>query len=232
MSAKILALETSSEACSVALYTGRESLFRHTDQPRQHAQLILPMVQALLADSGLALPELDAIAFGRGPGSFTGLRIAVGMVQGLAYGADLPVVPISSLAVLAHRAWRECGASNWHVASDARMGEVYWGSYRIAGEGQATLVGQECVCRPEQVAQFAGIEHIDESWSGVGGGWCYQKLLECQVAPLQQCAETLLPHGLDLLALAQPAFAAGCGVSAERAMPVYLRNDVAAKPTK
>jgi len=231
MTVKILALDTSSEACSVALYTGQETLYRYTDQPRKHAELVLPMVDELLAESGLPLRDLDAIAFGRGPGAFTGLRIAAGVVQGLAFGADLPVVPVSSLAVLAHGAWREWATPLWHVAFDARMGEVYWGSYRIEGAGRAHLVGQECVSKPEQVASLAGIAP-EPGWGGVGSGWCYQNILEQSTGPLQQCQPTLLPHSLDLLALAQSGFAAGELVAADQVMPVYLRNDVAAKASK
>ncbi|AUM11708.1 tRNA (adenosine(37)-N6)-threonylcarbamoyltransferase complex dimerization subunit type 1 TsaB [Ketobacter alkanivorans] len=231
MTAKILAIDTSSEACSVALSTGAGDLFRHTDEPRKHAELVLPMVDALLAEAGVALSDLDAIAFGRGPGAFTGLRIAAGMVQGLAFGAGLPVVSVSSLAVLAHRTWREMGWTQCHAAFDARMGEVYWGSYRISGAGSVELVGRECVCKPEEVASHGAIQ-AESSWNGAGSGWCYQKLLELGTGPLQHCQPSLLPHGLDLLALAQTGFAAGELIPAEQVVPVYLRNNVAVKSTK
>lgn len=231
MTAKILAIDTSSEACSVALSTGGEDLFRYTDEPRKHAELVLPMVEALLEEAGLALSDLDAIAFGRGPGAFTGLRIAAGMVQGLAFGASLPVVSVSSLAVLAHRAWREMGWTQCHAAFDARMGEVYWGSYRIAGAGMAELVGNECVCKPDLVVSEAAIL-AESNWNGAGSGWCYQKLLELGTSPLQHCQPSLLPHALDLLALAQTGFLAGELISAEQVVPVYLRNNVAVKSTK
>lgn len=231
MTAKILAIDTSSEACSVALCTGADNLFRHTDQPRKHAELVLPMVEALLAEAGLTLTDLDAIAFGQGPGAFTGLRIAAGMVQGLAFGAGLPVIAVSSLAVLAHRSWRELGWGLCHAALDARMGEVYWGSYRILGEGVVELQGIECVCKPEAVATHAGIE-AENGWCGAGTGWSYQKLLELGTGPLQHCQPSLLPHGLDLLALAQTGFTAGEMISAEQVVPVYLRNNVAAKSSR
>ena len=229
MTHKILAIDTSSEACSVALSNGSDNLFRYTDEPRKHAELVLPMVESLLAEMELSLSGLDAIAFGRGPGAFTGLRIAAGMVQGLAFGADLPVVPVSSLAVLAHRAWRELNFTQVHAAFDARMGEVYWGSYIVSGPGRAELVGHECVCKPDAVVAAAGIA-AESGWSGAGSGWCYQKLLEIGAGPLQQCEPSLLPHGLDLLALAQSGFSAGEMLAADQVAPVYLRNNVAEKP--
>ncbi len=231
MTHTILAIDTSSEACSVALGSGDDTLYRHTDEPRKHAERVLPMVQALLAEMELPLTALDGIAFGRGPGAFTGLRIAAGMVQGLALGADLPVIPVSSLAVLAHGAWREYGFTRTHAAFDARMGEVYWGSYQVSGAGEAQLVGRECVCKPDQVATAAGIA-AEPGWNGAGSGWCYQKLLEINTSPLQQCEPSLLPHGLDLLALGQSEFAAGNLIAADQVTPVYLRNDVAAKAGK
>lgn len=228
MTPKILAIDTSSEACSVALSNGSDNLYRYTDEPRQHAALVLPMVEELLAETELTLAELDAIAFGRGPGAFTGLRIAAGMVQGLAFGADLPVIPVSSLAVLAHRAWREFGCTQIHAAFDARMGEVYWGSYIVPEHGHAQLMGKEAVCKPDEVAVAAGIT-VQPGWYGVGSGWCYQKLLEIGTGPLQQCEPSLLPHGLDLLALGQTGFSEGNLITPEQVAPVYLRNDVAAK---
>ncbi len=231
MPRKILAIETSSEACSVAVSYAGDTLFRHIDQPRQHAQRVLPMVQELMQESGLSLVEFDAIAFGRGPGAFTGLRIAAGIVQGLAYGADLPVAAVSSLAVLAHRAGREWGAQHVHAAFDARMGEVYWGSYEIGGPGQVTLVGRECVCAPDDVAAAAGVKPA-AGWSGAGSGWIYQKPLELSTGALQHCEPLLLPHSLDLLALADTALVAGELITAEQVLPVYLRNNVAEKSKK
>lgn len=231
MTSKILAIETSSEACSVALSQGREALYRHTDQPRKHAELVLPMVEELLVETGLSLTDLDAIAYGQGPGAFTGLRIAAGIVQGLAFGASLPVIAVSSLAVLAHRAWRDAGVTRCYAAFDARMGEVYWGGYEIVREGEVTLVGRECVCAPDDVASSAGVVSAS-GWSGAGSGWCYQKALELSTGPLQQCLPSLLPHSLDLLALARTEWIAGKAMSAEQVVPVYLRNNVAEKSKK
>ncbi|UCE90616.1 MAG: tRNA (adenosine(37)-N6)-threonylcarbamoyltransferase complex dimerization subunit type 1 TsaB, partial [Pseudomonadota bacterium] len=127
---KLLAIETATEACSVALAVDGDVRDRFEIAPRGHAGLVLPMAKALLAEAGLGLRELDALVFGRGPGAFTGLRIAAGVVQGLAYGAELPVVPVSSLATLAQGVSAQTGASDVLAVFDARMGEVYWGAFR------------------------------------------------------------------------------------------------------
>lgn len=234
MTQRLLAIDTSSEACSVALSHGDKLIERFTDQPRKHAELVLPMVDELLAEADITLQQLDAVAFGCGPGSFTGLRIAAGTVQGLAYGADLPVVPISSLAVLAHRAFREKGWQMCHVAIDARMGEVYWGSYQVE-HGNAQLQGQECVCKPEHLAQASLMTNFDRSY-GVGSGWGYRDVLECTTGPLIGCDETLLPHAKDVLLLAQARLIRAeknseqVTVAPHQVAPVYLRNNVADKP--
>src|SRR5690606_1468957 len=154
-----------------------------------------------------------------------GLRIAAGTVQGLAFGADRPVVPVSSLIGLAQRAWREYGWDRVHAAFDARMGEVYWGSCQRLQDGDWQLQGAECVSAPAQLLQSAGIEHED-GWTGAGSGWLYRSVLEPMVGTLQHCDDKLLPHALDLLPLAQRAFARGEAISAEQVVPVYLRNNV------
>lgn len=230
MTTHLLAIDTSSEACSVALQCGNATVFRFTDQPRKHAELILPMVDEVLQEAGIPLSRLDAIAFGRGPGSFTGLRIAAGTVQGLAFGAGLPVVPVSSLAGLAQRAWREYGWRNVHAAFDARMGEVYWGSYRRDDDGHWHLQGKECVSAPTCLREAAGIESGSD-WCGAGAGWLFRDVLEAQIGTVQHCDEKLLPHALDLLPLAQSLIQMGQTITAEQVVPVYLRNDVAKKPS-
>lgn len=229
MTTHLLAIDTSSEACSVALLCGSETVYRFTDVPRKHAELILPMVDEVLVDAGVRLQQLDAIAFGRGPGSFTGLRIAAGTVQGLAFGADRPVIPVSSLAGLAQRAWREHGWSQVYAAFDARMGDVYWGAYQRDADGDWQLLGEECVAPPAVICAAAGIVAMD-GWYGVGSGWTYRSELEQQVGTLLHCDDKLLPHALDLLPLARRALSRGQTISPEQVVPVYLRNDVAMKP--
>ena len=150
----LLALDTATEACSVALLHDGKVISHYEVIPRLHAQRLLPMIKDLLAEAAVPLSALDAIAFGRGPGAFTGVRIAVGVVQGLAFALDRPVLPISNLAVLAQRALREQGAKQVAAAIDARMDEVYWGCYR-AENGEMRLQGIEAVLAPEPAASTA-----------------------------------------------------------------------------
>lgn len=128
MSTRILAIDTATEACSVALWNNGEKHALFEICPREHTQRILPMVQQVLAESGVTLNQLDALAFGRGPGSFTGVRIGIGIAQGLAMGAELPMIGVSTLATMAQGAFRVTGATQVLAAIDARMGEVYWGT--------------------------------------------------------------------------------------------------------
>jgi tRNA threonylcarbamoyladenosine biosynthesis protein TsaB len=179
------------------------------------------MIQDLLGEAGVALSAVDAIAFGRGPGAFTGVRIAIGVVQGLAFALERPVLPVSNLAVLAQRAHREQGVTQVAAAIDARMDEVYWGCYRLEA-GEMRLAGVEAVLPPEQVAlprDAAG------DWFGAGTGWgTYGERL---AVPTQGRDAALLPHAQDLLALAGFAWARGEAVAADAAQPVYLRDNVA-----
>lgn len=216
----LLALDTSTEACSVALLHDGRVLSRHEVIPRLHAQRLLPMVQELVAEAGIVLSAVDAIAFGRGPGAFTGIRIAIGVVQGLAFALERPVLPVSDLAVIAQRAWREHGAERVAVAIDARMDEVYWGCYQLDG-AEMSLAGSEAVLPPEQV----GLPRSSAAgWFGAGTGWGYRHRMPVQCSALDA---SLLPHARDLLVLAQPAWARGEAVAAELAQPVYLRDNVA-----
>jgi len=163
---KLLAIETATEACSAALYLDGEITEQYQYAPRQHAQLLLGMAEALLAEAGLAPAQLDALAFGRGPGAFTGVRIATGVAQGIAYAADLPVVPVSTLATLAQGGFREFGWQQVAAAIDARMNEVYWGAYRVDEKGVMQPVGEERVCAAARVPALEG-----EGWHGIGSGW-------------------------------------------------------------
>ncbi|SDS57904.1 tRNA (adenosine(37)-N6)-threonylcarbamoyltransferase complex dimerization subunit type 1 TsaB [Pseudomonas oryzae] len=216
----LLALDTATEACSVALLHEGRVLSRYEVIPRLHAQRVLPMVQELLAEAGITLAALDAIAFGRGPGAFTGVRIAVGVVQGLAFALGRPVLPISNLAVLAQRAHREQGVSQVAAAIDARMDEVYWGCYRLA-EGEMRLAGVEAVLPPERAALP---RDADGDWFGAGTGWGYAARMPVAVHRMDA---GLLPHAEDLLTLARAAWARGEALDAEQAQPVYLRDNVA-----
>ena len=226
---KLLAIETASDACSVALDTGVEVLERHHEQARMHGRLLLNMVAELLAEAELKLAALDALAVGRGPGSFTGVRIAVGAAQGLAFGAQLPLVPVSSLAALAQGAVRMEGASGVATAVDARMNEVYWGLWQADAQGVVVQAAPERVCAPGDIELPAG------EWCAAGTGWtAYASELGTALAS-QPGGVTGLQHALrlacarDLLPLARCLLAAGGEFTPEQAVPVYLRDSVAWK---
>ena len=218
---KLLAIETATEACSAAVLLEGEVLFRHQIAPRQHTALILSMVDQLLQDKGLQLKDFDALAYGRGPGAFTGVRIATGVIQGLAYGADLPVIPVSTLAALAQSA--ASTASNIISAIDARMGEIYWCRYVTSGTGLVTALVDEQVSSPDQIL-------IDEnkSYFGVGTGWeTYQSELATVMGKqLLGSDGNRYPDARDILSLAEYEYQKGNTVSAQDALPVYIRNKV------
>lgn len=220
---KILALDTATEACSAALEVDGEIRERYAVEPRAHGRLLLPMAEELLAEAGVAVARLDTLAFGCGPGAFTGLRIAAGVVQGLAFGADLPVVAVSDLRIVAQGAVIRDGAGQIAVAMDARMSEVYWGTFE-AREGLATPVGEECVTAPGSVPVPEG-----QGWLGVGTGWsAYREALEGAVGDRVGVLDAeRLPRASDMLAPAREAFRAGRAVAPDQAVPVYLRNTVA-----
>lgn len=224
---KLLAVETATEACSAALVNGEEITERYRIAPRKHAELILPMAQELLSDAGISLSDLDAVAFGRGPGSFTGLRIAAGIVQGIALGTDLPVVPVSTLAALAQGVMNEFSVRNVLAALDARMDELYWGAYTRDQNGLARLQGEEKVGPPEHVSTIES-----GPWVGAGSGWTeYQvHLKKLPGIKIDRVILDRFPHAADVALLAVDAFEAGMVVPAESATPEYLRNDVARKP--
>ncbi|PYB89514.1 MULTISPECIES: tRNA (adenosine(37)-N6)-threonylcarbamoyltransferase complex dimerization subunit type 1 TsaB [Pseudomonas] len=216
----LLALDTATEACSVALLHNGEVTSHYEVIPRMHAQKLLPMIKQLLAESGVALGTVDAIAFGRGPGAFTGVRIAIGVVQGLAFALERPVLPVSNLAALAQGALRQQGAQQVAAAIDARMDEVYWGCYQAVA-GEMRLQGAEAVLPPECVALPAGAHG---PWFGAGTGWGYAERLAVTADASDPSA---LPSALDVLSLARFAWARGEAIAAEQAQPIYLRDNVA-----
>lgn len=219
---RLLALDTSTEACSAALYVDGETTLRFEVTERSHADLVLPMIESLLAEAGLALKDLGGLAFGRGPGGFTGLRIATGVVQGLALGTGLPVAPVSSLAAVAEQVPAAIGESIL-VCNDARMGEVYWGVYRRIVGGDIEAVTQEAVSPPDRVAiDLAGLRHV----AGNGLSRYPHLLARLQDAGLQ-VHEGLYPRADAVARLGARELAAGRGVSAEMALPIYVRDDVA-----
>ena len=220
----ILALDTSTSACSVALNIDGVVLEDFRIAPRQHNALILPMVEQILAQAELTLDDLDAIAFGRGPGSFTGLRISAGVVQGLAYGADKPVIAVSTLAAMALEGFQKSSEHYWLSALDARMGEVYVGGYKVdkvAGKYVIENLLAERVAKPDTLPQLA------QAYQGVGSGWCYQQTLAALLPePAKHVLVDTLPRAACIAELAALDLAKGDTLSCYEAIPTYLRDNV------
>lgn len=225
---KILAIDTTEAACSAALLYDRQILDRFTIAPRRHSELILPMMDELLREAGLSLRQLDGLAFARGPGSFTGVRIAAAVIQGTAVAADLPVLPVSSLLGLAQGALRRHQVSRVLAGLDARMQEVYWAQCGVQ-DGLALLEGKERVCAPQQVPVPP-----QGDWLGVGGAFAtYADPLQVRLGTrLADIEPDAVIHARDLLPLAARDLELGYMVAPERAVPVYLRDQVAKKPAR
>ena len=236
MSAWILAIDTSTEACSVALGNGAQLVTRYTDVPRKHAEKVLPMVEELLAEASISRQQIAAIAFGRGPGAFTGLRIAASVVQGLAFALDIPVIPVSSLQALAQRGYREFQQRETIAAIDARMGELYWCCYRLSNSGCDSVNHQSAMSARmepvmiEQLTAPANMQVADPNeaagWSGVGTGWQYQDAMPAALQQISPAKANVFTHAEDVLTLALPHFVRQEWVDAAKALPVYLRNNV------
>jgi tRNA threonylcarbamoyladenosine biosynthesis protein TsaB len=216
---KFLSLDTSTEYCSAALWLDGDIRARRVLAGQTHSSLLLPMVDDLLAEAGLSLRQLDGIAYGAGPGSFTGLRIACAVTQGLALGADLPVVGVSTLESIA----QQTDAARVLTVLDARMAEVYWAAYERAESGW-TCVLEPVLSAPEQV----GVPDARE-WAGAGNGFAALDAdLLLHVLPfLSRIRADIMPDAAAIAALAAPVFARGGGVDAALAAPVYLRDKVA-----
>lgn len=227
---KLLALDTSSEGCSAALWLDGQISERFELAPRGHTRLLMPMVRELLAEQGLSPNDLDALAFARGPGSFTGLRIATGVIQGLAWGLNLPVVPVSSLSAVALDAIEQhqlADGEHIAVAFDARMGEVYWGTF-LCQQGLPVLIGEERVCPPGAVS--LPDSDVSANWTGAGQGWTLKgDMPEVVVCRIRAVDDTLVPRAAMVARLAEQDFRHGIAVPAELAQPVYVRDEVAWK---
>lgn len=222
---KILALDTATEACSVSLGLGERSIDRYVELERGHAEQVLPMVDSVLAEGGVTLSSLDAIAFGRGPGGFTGVRLAASVAQGLAFGAGIGVVPVSNLTAVALQVVRgDASVRRVLVVNDARMREVYWARFRM--EGIPVPEGDE------QVSPAAGVvlpEPLDDSpWAAAGRGLqAWPELAERCRAAGARLYPGMLPRASEVLMLARHAVAAGLVLDPADAQPVYVRDRVA-----
>lgn len=225
---KLLAVDTATEACSVAVWQDGAVLQRYEVVGRDHTQRLLPMVQALLAEAGLRFGQLDGLVAGVGPGSFAGVRIAVSFIKGLALARELPTVGVSSLAILAQGAVRRQGAARLLAAIDARMGEVYFGAYAADAQGLVQPLQPAVVAAPAAVRLDAAAD-ANQPWQAVGSGWgSYEVQLRAAIgACIAHCDGAALPEARDALTLALPQFKAGLADAADKLLPIYLRNRVA-----
>ena len=218
---KLLALETSTEYCSVALACGQDVIERGEHVGQRHSELLLPMLDEMLRTAGVAPADLDAIAFGQGPGSFTGLRIACAVTQGFAFAAGIPVVPVGTLLALAEGS----GAGRVLCCLDARMNEVYFAAYERAGHQWSTVV-EPLVASPSAVPVPDG-----DSWVACGNGYAvHEVVLYGRHGPhVSRFMPGAFPHARDIVKLAIPLFESGFRIDAADAAPVYIRDKVALK---
>jgi len=219
----LLAIETATETVSIALELNGDVLEYYRHAPRQHAELLLPWVEQMLAEAGVGFASLDAIAFSRGPGSFTSLRIGIGVVQGLAWASDRPVIPVSSLAATAQTAVGE-GINSALVALDARMNEVFTGTFEVNGNGIMIPSGEEKVCSPEAVEL-----PVNPETYGIGIGFDRYTALDKLSGDLAGIRSDLWPKASSVLKLAGEWLHSHEALPAEQAQAVYLRDNVARK---
>jgi tRNA threonylcarbamoyladenosine biosynthesis protein TsaB len=217
---RLLAIDTATERCSVALRVEGRTIERSIELPRGHADLVLPMVEDVLKEGGLQLRDLDGIAYGRGPGAFTGVRIAVGVVQGLAFGAELPTVGISNLAAVAQQVARE--GDRILVCMDARMDQVYWSVF-VREPGNELVISRA----PERVDAPDAVIDGDYTVLAGTGFKAYSNLTSRLTRPDRTVAETALPRATEIALLAETEFRAGRTKAAAEAEPVYVRDQVA-----
>ena len=217
----LLALDTSSNACSVAVMRDDKLYEGHVVEPRRHTQILVPMIEQVMADAALTLEELDAIVLGIGPGSFIGMRIAASVAQGLAYGAGLQIIPVSSLAAVAAEEFDTTTSSRVAVAQDAHMNEVYLGLYVRDADGLPKLLRPETI-RATQLIDWPAAG--DRDWSAAGVGWQrYPQLLEANCDHIASVSSIELPRARYLL----PLGVEGQAVAAQDIVPAYLRSKVA-----
>jgi tRNA threonylcarbamoyladenosine biosynthesis protein TsaB len=215
----ILALETSTELASVALLVNQRLFSRDAAPVQTHSQTLLPLVQSLLAEAGIALADCDAIAFGAGPGSFTGVRTACGAVQGLAFGAGLPVVPIVTLEAKAQPSQERTGATDVLCVLDARMVEVYWAQYRHGADGWHAVVAP-ALARPAEVAPQGPVLACGNGLSAYADAFA-------AAGYMARAEPGIMPHAAQVATLAAQRFRRGETLDAASAQPIYLRNKVA-----
>jgi tRNA threonylcarbamoyladenosine biosynthesis protein TsaB len=224
---KLLAIETATEACSAAVLLDQDVIEHYQYAPREHNRLILPMMAKVMREADIEFADLDAIAFGCGPGSFTGVRIAAGIAQGVALGLDLPVIPVSTLAALAQDALTSDEADVAYSCIDARMNEVYWGVYGRDSAGGVELLVSERVCSAADVPVVTGKTAV-----ATGSGWgTYADILSGRVGnALKTIMPERYPRAASVAGLAARDYRNGKACPAELAQPTYLRDKVVNSP--
>lgn len=222
----LLAIDTSSNACSVALQSGADIAEKHVVEARAHTKILLPMITGLFQEAGITAAELDAVVLGNGPGSFIGMRIGASVAQGIAYGAGLKIVPVSSLATVAAEVIAEHKAEKVLVAQDARMGEVYIGRFHVAADGLPVAEGAEQICEPGQLAG------IDSDYIAAGAAWQrYPELQGPNSNFVPGTAAVEFPRARYLLHLGAAAMAKNLAIPPEELQPAYIRMKVAEPPS-
>lgn len=226
---KLLAIDTSSLACSVALQADAKIFERHEEQAREHTRLLMPMVHAVLDEASLRTEQLDAIVLGNGPGSFIGMRIAASVAQGIAHGAGIPIVPVSSLAAVAAQAFQETGAREIVVAQDAHMNEVYLGAFEQGAHGLPVALFAE---RLQTQTRIEDLEPASRSTRAAAGfGWQrYPGLAAVNDTLIGEHSTVMHPRARFLLPLGEAALAQGRQIRPQDLVPAYLRSKVASKP--
>jgi len=220
---KILGIETATDACSAALWLDGQITGRFEIAPRRHSELILPMVDSLLSEANAQLKDLDAIAFGAGPGGFMGVRIAAAIAQGLAFGVDLPLLPVSTMRIIAQVAYRQHAAEKVIAGWDARMNAIYWGAYQLDSNELMQPVAKDALNDPGEITAPEG-----EGWSTAGNAW---QAYEGQLNPefkdaIAQACDDVYPRSAALVELAQADLAVDNQISVFDVEPVYLRDQV------
>lgn len=219
---KILSLDTSSDACSCAILKDGELFTDQRVLKQKHANLILSMIEAQCQQAELSLSDLDCIAFAHGPGSFTGIRIAISVSQGLAFANNTPIVALSSLRALAYGSYREHGTKSVIAAIDARMGEIYFSAYHCQANDAIADI-EDCLLKPSELPEIK----VSDNWIGVGSAWdVFQPAMQGKY-PLQERFPSANVQAQDIALLAQQDFQAGKAISVEQVQANYLRNKVA-----
>lgn len=222
---KLLAIETSSDACSVAVQAGEDVIDEHVVGEREHTSILVPMIGKLLQEAGLRTSDLDAVVLGNGPGSFIGMRIGASVAQGICYGADCKLLPVSSLAAVAAEAIDSHGAENVLVAQDARMHEVYIGRYRRDGDGLPIA------CAAEEICTIGHIKGLDTRYVAAGAAWCkFPELLAQNQDWIEKLVAINVPRARYLLGCGADAFRKKRAIDPEKLAPLYIRVKVAERP--